>query len=155
MVPRRPGCRPHAAPEGPTEGSPLPFGRTMTFHNGGGGGGGRGGVLVLRTPPIGTLRTPRPPPPPSAPPSSRCPLHLPSPHVPAGAERCHNCGKPLSGTIMTALGKKWHPDCFKCGKCGLTIRTRPPPPPHRALVGLRMAPDPGRIVVCSFLSPGI
>jgi len=34
---------------------------------------------------------------------------------------CASCGEKIKGQVMTALGKKWHPDCFKCGKCDLKI----------------------------------
>lgn len=34
---------------------------------------------------------------------------------------CAACGENIKGQVMTALGKKWHPNCFKCGTCGLKI----------------------------------
>eukprot|EP00669_Euglena_mutabilis_P012703 TRINITY_DN736_c0_g1_i1.p3 TRINITY_DN736_c0_g1~~TRINITY_DN736_c0_g1_i1.p3 ORF type:complete len:360 (+),score=99.27 TRINITY_DN736_c0_g1_i1:525-1604(+) len=30
---------------------------------------------------------------------------------------CALCNERIKGQVMTALGKKWHPACFKCGKC--------------------------------------
>jgi LIM domain len=31
---------------------------------------------------------------------------------------CAGCEKNITGTtITTAIGRKWHPDCFKCAKC--------------------------------------
>lgn len=35
---------------------------------------------------------------------------------------CAGCGEEIvSGKILTALGKKWHPQCFKCDECGNPI----------------------------------
>jgi len=31
--------------------------------------------------------------------------------------RCAKCDKPITDRIITALGKKWHPDCFTCSTC--------------------------------------
>ena len=34
------------------------------------------------------------------------------------ADACADCGRPTGvGTTITALGKRWHSDCFKCAKC--------------------------------------
>eukprot|EP01105_Mastigella_eilhardi_P012263 TRINITY_DN2815_c0_g1_i2.p1 TRINITY_DN2815_c0_g1~~TRINITY_DN2815_c0_g1_i2.p1 ORF type:complete len:869 (-),score=235.79 TRINITY_DN2815_c0_g1_i2:97-2703(-) len=30
---------------------------------------------------------------------------------------CSACGKPVSGSVLRALNKPWHPDCFVCNKC--------------------------------------
>eukprot|EP00906_Rhabdomonas_costata_P019544 RCo028517 len=38
-------------------------------------------------------------------------------------EVCFKCGKPITGTVTTALNEKWHPDCFTCGLCNLPILT--------------------------------
>ena len=38
-------------------------------------------------------------------------------------EVCTQCLKPITGTVTTALGKKWHPDCFTCARCRLPILT--------------------------------
>jgi formylmethanofuran dehydrogenase subunit E len=36
----------------------------------------------------------------------------------ASADRCAGCNKPiLSGTMLKAGAKKFHPDCLKCEKC--------------------------------------
>ena len=32
-------------------------------------------------------------------------------------DECAGCGAELSGDVTTALGKKWHPDCFCCQFC--------------------------------------
>ncbi|KAI8374526.1 LIM domain-containing protein [Radiomyces spectabilis] len=32
--------------------------------------------------------------------------------------RCSGCGQTVTGTIVTALGKKWHASCFVCSQCG-------------------------------------
>ena len=32
-------------------------------------------------------------------------------------DRCAKCGKEVTGTVVTALDKKWHDDCFVCGGC--------------------------------------
>ncbi len=34
---------------------------------------------------------------------------------------CAGCGKSISGNILTAMGKKWHPDHFVCKQCGITL----------------------------------
>ena len=31
--------------------------------------------------------------------------------------RCAKCDKSITDRIITALGKKWHPDCFSCSTC--------------------------------------
>ncbi|XP_070557778.1 paxillin-like [Ptychodera flava] len=35
---------------------------------------------------------------------------------------CSKCDEKISGTVITALTKKWHPDCFKCNKCKENLR---------------------------------
>ncbi|XP_070559677.1 leupaxin-like [Ptychodera flava] len=35
---------------------------------------------------------------------------------------CADCKKPISGTIVTALDKEWHPDCFLCSECQCQLR---------------------------------
>jgi hypothetical protein len=27
------------------------------------------------------------------------------------------CTKPIAGRIVTAIGSRFHPDCFRCDKC--------------------------------------
>ena len=34
---------------------------------------------------------------------------------------CAACAEKIKGQVMTAIGKKWHPTCFKCGNCGLKL----------------------------------
>jgi hypothetical protein len=34
---------------------------------------------------------------------------------------CASCDKPISGNVLTALGKKWHPDHFVCKHCGIPL----------------------------------
>jgi len=34
---------------------------------------------------------------------------------------CKGCGKAFMGMFITALGGKYHPDCFKCGTCNTVI----------------------------------
>ena len=36
----------------------------------------------------------------------------------AGEDACAGCGKALGMDTIGALGKKWHAECFVCGKCG-------------------------------------
>jgi len=31
---------------------------------------------------------------------------------------CGKCGLPVGGDKTIALGRDWHPDCFRCGTCG-------------------------------------
>jgi len=31
--------------------------------------------------------------------------------------RCGKCDKPIMGSVITALSKKWHVDCFTCSTC--------------------------------------
>lgn len=40
--------------------------------------------------------------------------------APDASSPCGLCGKGISATTIavTALGKKWHKECFKCKKCG-------------------------------------
>jgi len=33
-------------------------------------------------------------------------------------EKCGGCGRSVSGSVIKALNKSWHPDCFKCTGCG-------------------------------------
>ncbi|BFU18662.1 LIM domain containing protein [Entamoeba histolytica HM-1:IMSS-B] len=33
------------------------------------------------------------------------------------AAKCSNCGKPIIGPSLSALGKKYHPECFVCSVC--------------------------------------
>ena len=35
----------------------------------------------------------------------------------SGCARCAYCQQPVSGRVLTALGKKWHPEHFNCAKC--------------------------------------
>lgn len=37
------------------------------------------------------------------------------------AVRCAGCEEPISGQVMTALGKQWHPDHFVCKHCGTEL----------------------------------
>jgi paxillin len=30
---------------------------------------------------------------------------------------CTRCGEPISNQLLTALGKRWHPECFVCSSC--------------------------------------
>jgi len=42
--------------------------------------------------------------------------------VSASAEKCAGCGKPIiGGSTMKAGSKKYHPECLKCGKCGVVL----------------------------------
>ncbi|XP_054278966.1 leupaxin-like [Macrosteles quadrilineatus] len=34
---------------------------------------------------------------------------------------CSGCGQPIKNTILTALNKTWHQECFKCTKCQKVI----------------------------------
>lgn len=34
---------------------------------------------------------------------------------------CTRCHKPIQGMFLTAMGAKWHEECFKCFKCGVGI----------------------------------
>eukprot|EP00906_Rhabdomonas_costata_P034167 RCo048080 len=36
-------------------------------------------------------------------------------------EACARCGEKMRGEITNALGKKWHPECFRCSLCGKAI----------------------------------
>lgn len=38
------------------------------------------------------------------------------------AEKCAGCGKELSGSILSAMDKKWHPECFVCSKCSGSLQ---------------------------------
>ncbi|CAG8623096.1 15415_t:CDS:2 [Dentiscutata erythropus] len=34
---------------------------------------------------------------------------------------CAGCGKTIAGKVLTAMGKKWHPEHFSCKHCGITL----------------------------------
>ncbi|CAI2164670.1 10527_t:CDS:2 [Funneliformis geosporum] len=34
---------------------------------------------------------------------------------------CAGCGKSISGNMLTAMGKKWHPGHFVCKQCGISL----------------------------------
>ncbi|KAF0546384.1 LIM-domain-containing protein [Gigaspora margarita] len=34
---------------------------------------------------------------------------------------CAGCGKAIIGKVLTAMGKRWHPEHFNCKKCGITL----------------------------------
>eukprot|EP00004_Rigifila_ramosa_P019023 TRINITY_DN479_c0_g1_i7.p1 TRINITY_DN479_c0_g1~~TRINITY_DN479_c0_g1_i7.p1 ORF type:complete len:244 (+),score=42.39 TRINITY_DN479_c0_g1_i7:201-932(+) len=65
-------------------------------------------------PPIETLLGP--------PPEAPVPV---LPPVPADTSLC-GCGAPVThGQVMNALGRKWHPPCFKCYLCGISLLFTP------------------------------
>ncbi|XP_070557780.1 leupaxin-like [Ptychodera flava] len=35
---------------------------------------------------------------------------------------CSKCDEKISGTVITALTKKWHPECFECTTCKQNLR---------------------------------
>ncbi len=37
---------------------------------------------------------------------------------------CAACGRPIETTVLNALEKTWHPDCFACAGCGKPIGSR-------------------------------
>ncbi|CAG8527973.1 6055_t:CDS:2 [Ambispora gerdemannii] len=37
------------------------------------------------------------------------------------SEVCARCGKRISGSILTAMGRQWHPEHFGCKKCGIPL----------------------------------
>lgn len=38
--------------------------------------------------------------------------------IAAQADACYGCGKPIiTGAMMKANNRKYHPDCLKCAKC--------------------------------------
>lgn len=37
------------------------------------------------------------------------------------AVSCFKCEQPIIGQKLTANGKHYHPECFDCTKCGLTL----------------------------------
>ncbi|XP_070557781.1 PDZ and LIM domain protein 7-like [Ptychodera flava] len=39
-----------------------------------------------------------------------------------GAPKCKDCGEPVIGEIVSALGVKWHPKCFICKKCKTPLK---------------------------------
>jgi hypothetical protein len=34
---------------------------------------------------------------------------------------CHGCRRSITGDYLTALGHEWHPTCFRCGACGMSV----------------------------------
>eukprot|EP00736_Rhodelphis_marinus_P002576 Rmarinus@m.16880 len=71
-------------------------------------------------------------------------LYCETHYLEARAEKCGGCGKPLLGTYVEGLGKKWHVDHFKCATCDCSLHPTtavdvdgvayckshvPPPPP--------------------------
>jgi len=36
-------------------------------------------------------------------------------------EACAGCGQPLVGSVVKAMNKTWHPQCFKCASCGVSV----------------------------------
>ncbi|XP_055343065.1 transforming growth factor beta-1-induced transcript 1 protein-like isoform X2 [Paramacrobiotus metropolitanus] len=38
---------------------------------------------------------------------------------------CAACNKTVSGQVITALGKVWHIECFRCAHCDTPLRTQP------------------------------
>ena len=34
---------------------------------------------------------------------------------------CPGCQRSITGNYLTAIGHRWHPDCFRCGDCGKPI----------------------------------
>lgn len=40
----------------------------------------------------------------------------------ADREDCARCGNPLAGKFLTAVGKKWHNECFRCSKCNKNLQ---------------------------------
>lgn len=45
----------------------------------------------------------------------------PAPAPAASGDACPSCGKPLGPKRVTALDKKWHPECFVCQKCRASL----------------------------------
>ena len=46
----------------------------------------------------------------------------------APALLCDSCSRPIAGRIVTAVGKRFHPNCFRCDKCNIELvfhRTEP------------------------------
>eukprot|EP01133_Synstelium_polycarpum_P004360 gene4360-5092_t len=39
--------------------------------------------------------------------------------------RCTSCSKPIEDTCITALGGRFHPDCFVCSGCGTNLKGKP------------------------------
>jgi len=39
------------------------------------------------------------------------------------SESCGACGKPVTGTVVKAMSKSWHSDCFKCVSCQNKLTT--------------------------------
>ncbi|KAL0959951.1 hypothetical protein HGRIS_011615 [Hohenbuehelia grisea] len=50
-------------------------------------------------------------------PATRSPAKRPLPPIYRGALVCAGCGKALVGRIVSAMGLRWHPNCFKCTVC--------------------------------------
>jgi paxillin len=46
--------------------------------------------------------------------------HTPQPTRidPTSAIVCTGCSNPIIGRIVSAMGQRWHPQCFMCGECG-------------------------------------
>ncbi|OQV21742.1 Paxillin [Hypsibius exemplaris] len=42
-----------------------------------------------------------------------------------GDNQCAGCQKNVNGQVVTALGKVWHMECFRCGHCQNLLRTQP------------------------------
>ncbi|GAA5875483.1 hypothetical protein JCM3774_003646 [Rhodotorula dairenensis] len=40
----------------------------------------------------------------------------------AGTIACSECGQLIFGRVLFALGRKWHPDCFRCAEAGCGAR---------------------------------
>ncbi|KAL5641523.1 hypothetical protein ACGC1H_001865 [Rhizoctonia solani] len=38
-----------------------------------------------------------------------------------GGLRCAGCGGAIAGRIVSAMGSRWHPHCFKCNDCGTLL----------------------------------
>jgi hypothetical protein len=49
-------------------------------------------------------------------------LHVRSKSLPA--LYCAVCTKPIAGRIVTAIGQRFHPDCFRCDKCRTELVSR-------------------------------
>lgn len=43
-------------------------------------------------------------------------------HTEKFAKTCAGCNQKIKGVCMTAIGKPWHPDCFKCDECGTGLK---------------------------------
>ncbi|KAH7345256.1 hypothetical protein B0J17DRAFT_537672, partial [Rhizoctonia solani] len=82
------------------------------------------------------LRRPVPPPPPPPAPmspprvsssalsnSKNVPNRFKSTHrqLRNGFSRCAGCSGAIAGRIVSAMGSRWHPHCFKCNDCGTLL----------------------------------